>query len=113
MPHYCPVCLGEYKVQIVKCPKDATLLINKKPPAFDRLVDIYAASDEIESERIVLFLRDKGFVARESISGISQMPVVSDTRFIISVLKEDRKEARAVLEQARNDKVISRNGNFL
>ena len=94
MTKYCPVCLGEFKEKIDICPTDNVHLVEKKPENFEQLVDIYAASGEIEAERIISFLRDKGIDARESISNISQIPVVSDGHLLISVLREQAKYAK-------------------
>lgn len=113
MPKYCSICLGEYKDRVEYCPKDNAKLTNKKPKAYERLVDIYAASDEIEAERIITFLRDEGIVTTESVAGISQLPVASDTRFIIAVLKDDLAQAKKLLNEARQDGIISENGTFL
>jgi hypothetical protein len=113
MPKYCPICFAEFKDVVKDCPKDNVALLNKKSKEIERLIDIYAASDEIEAERIVAFLQDKNIDAQKSTSGISQMPAVSNIRFIISVVKESEKPAKAVITQARIDGVISFNGNFL
>ena len=113
MPKYCPVCLGEFKDSVIMCPKDQTSLVTDKPAAIEKLVDIYAASDEIEAERIIVFLREEGLLARQYRSGISQLPSVSDDRHIVSVLKDNRSQARGLIEQARSDGVISNNGTFL
>lgn len=113
MPKYCPACLGEFETTITVCPKDQVALTTKKPPSFHQLIDIYTASDEIEAERLVTFLQSEGIVVHESTSGISQLPVVSDTRIYITVLKEMAKKAKALIEQARKDGVISTNGTFL
>jgi hypothetical protein len=113
VPKYCPICLSEFKAGISDCPKDKVPLVSQKPKEFERLMDIYAASDEIEAERIIVFLRDNDMIAKETRTGISQMPVASDTRFLISVLKETVDKAKRLIEKARNDGVISRNGNFL
>jgi hypothetical protein len=52
-------------------------------------------------------------LARESHSGISQLPVASDTRFVIAVLEEDMMAAKKLVEQAKQDGIISSKGSFL
>lgn len=114
MSKYCPVCQGEFKKGIKICPIDHVELLTK--PVKDEtemLVDIYAAENEIEGERIRAFLADDGIMAHDSMTGIAQLPVLSDTRYIIAVLKSDEERARKIVERARKDKVITSNGTFL
>lgn len=113
MSKYCHTCLGEFKNSLTNCPNDHALLSDKKPVSFEKLVDLYAASNEIEAERIVTFLRDKGLMARISRPGISQMPVVSDTHYLVSVLSDDVKAARDLIERAIEDGVLLSGGFFL
>lgn len=113
MPKYCPICFGEFKEQMTVCPKDKANLVDAKPVEIERLLDIYAASNEIEAERIIAILEDEGIFATESQTGISQLPVSSDTRYIIAVFKENAMAAKKHLEQARKDQVISENGGFI
>lgn len=113
MSKYCPVCFSEFKEAVKTCPKDHVELLHSKPTEIERFVDIFAASNEIEAERVVAFLHDAKIAGKYAKSGISQMPVVSDTAFIISVAKEHAKKAKTLIESARKDGVISDNGNFL
>jgi hypothetical protein len=113
MPKYCSHCLSEFREKVEKCPKDGTALTDKKPKAFERLVDFYAASDEMEAEHIVAMLRGEGVVTAVSFSGVSQLPAMSDRRFFVVVLKDDVKKARFLVEQARKDEVISKQGSFI
>ncbi len=113
MSKYCPICLGEYKDSIKTCPKDHAQLVTTKPEMFERLVDVYAADGEVEAELIISLLKDEGIFARESVSGISQIPVVSDTKFAIAVLQEDTKRAKEFLEQARRDGILPTTGAFI
>jgi hypothetical protein len=112
MPKYCPVCLGEYQDNIKECPKDKSLLLIKKPSSYERLVNCYLASNEIEAEHIISLLNDEGIVARVSTTGISQVPVASEQQFVIAVIKEEIKRAKLLIEQARRDGIISQNGSF-
>lgn len=113
MSKYCPICLSEFNDAIKKCPDDNVNLVDKKPDEYDEFVDVYAASDEIEAERIITFLHESGIDANESMTGISQVPSAGDTHFVICVAKEQAKGAKAILERAREDGVISLNGIFL
>lgn len=115
MSKYCPICQGEFKKGIKVCPTDHIELLSKTAAAerTESLVNIYAAENEIEGERIRAFLADDGIAGQESVTGIAQMPVASDKRFIIAVPQSDEKAARKLIERARKDKVISTNGSFL
>lgn len=113
MSKYCPICLGEYKEHVEVCPKDGEPTTNVRPKEFERLVDLYDASDEMEAEHIIALLRDNQLVAKYSRAGISQMPVASDDKFIICVVKENKSEAKKLIERARTDGIISHNGSFL
>lgn len=112
MSRYCPVCFGEFKDAVKTCPKDNVELTDKKPSEVDRLVDIYAASNEIEAERIVAFLRDAQIDAVLLRAGISQLPMANES-FTIAVKKLDITEAKNLITEAREDNVISQNGRLL
>lgn len=113
MPKYCPVCCGEYKDSVKVCPKDGEALSDKKPPLSDRFIDIYAASDTIEAERIVAFLAQAGILVKEAELGISQLPTLADKHSVIAVQRGHIKESKALIEAARKDGVISSQGIFL
>ena len=114
MPKYCPRCESEFTDDMKNCPADKRTLVDHiSLLKNDFFVDIYAAADEIEAERITSYLASIGIRSREALSGISQLPVVSDTRFIISVQQSMRDKALDALKQARQDTIISQNGSFL
>lgn len=113
MPKYCPTCLAEYRDHIDICPVDHSLLTQKRPENFLRLIDFYAASNIVEAELIIALLLDNNIQATESVTGISQLPVADQTRYVIAVAKKDFAEARRVVEQARVDMVISSAGVYL
>jgi hypothetical protein len=114
MPKYCPTCASEYTDKITSCPTCKETLVNKKPKASkDFFVDFYAAADEIEAERLIAYLESIGIAGQEAVAGMSQIPAVSDTRFIVSVPKTMLKQAREAVEQARRDHIISQDGLFL
>lgn len=114
MPKYCPLCESEFNDTVKSCPKDKKPLLDKAPPeAHNYFVDMYAAADEIEAERIISYLLSIGIPARESIAGLSQMPVVSDMRYIVSVQRSKINEAKDAINQARHDQIISKDGSFV
>lgn len=112
MPKYCPKCESEFTDDKKICPTCKEALVSK-PATQEYFVDVYAAADEIEAERITSYLASIGIRAREAMSGLSQFPVVSDTRFIISVQQNMLKKAQDAILQARHDHVISEDGSFL
>lgn len=112
MSKYCPTCMGEFTDDQKTCPQHEKPLVSTKPSATE-LVDFYAAAGIIEAEIIIDLLTDHGILAHEITEGISQLPVSSDTQFIISVIKGSLVEARKILTDARADGVISENGSFL
>lgn len=113
MPKYCQKCESEFTDDKKICPTCKEALVNKAPAANEYFVDVYAAADEIEAERITTYLASIGIRAREATSGLSQFPVVSDTRFIISVQQSMLQKAQDAILQARHDHVISEDGSFL
>ena len=112
MSRYCPVCFSEFRDMVKICPKDNIALTDKKPAEVDRLVDIYAASNEIEAERIIAFLRDAHIDAVLLRSGISQLPMANEN-FTIAVKRREVDGAKALITRAREDSVISTNGRML
>lgn len=114
MSKYCPICEGEFKKGIKVCPVDHIQLLDKPVvESTNYFIDIYAAENEFEGERIRAFLTDKGISSQETQEGIAQMPVASDSQFIIAVPKSDAEKARRLIEEARLDQVITSNGSFL
>ena len=77
------------------------------------LIDVYAASSQLESERIVAILADEGVEAQQSESSVAGFPTDSGHRFLITVFAPSREKAHAVIEQARTDAVITDDGSFL
>jgi len=114
MAKYCPKCAGEFEGDFSECPSDSTKLVDQKPEGGTvRYIDIYSARGEIEAERIVNFLRAEGVDARENINEISQLPSSVETRYLISVVQGQEKNAKLRIEQAREDGIISKLGSFI
>jgi hypothetical protein len=113
MAKYCPKCCDEFKNNLDVCPVDKVKLMNKPCKKDGEVyVDIYAAKGEIEAERIIAFLADDNIVPRELPEGMAQLPA-SDIRYVLTVLEQDAKRARRLIEDARKDGVISKDGDFL
>lgn len=114
MGKYCPICQGEFKKGIKKCPVDHIELLNRPVVEKENIyIDIYVAENLVEGERIRAFLADAGINSQESQTGIAQIPVASDTRFIIAVPQSHERKARKLIEQARHDLIITLNGSFI
>lgn len=114
MPKYCPVCQSEYKDDLILCPNDKKTLEkqpSRKPAHKNRA--IFQTTDQIEQERIVEILEERGILAIISVQGISQIPSISETRFVMEVPEEKAKEAKEIIEQAIKDGVIGDLGIFI
>lgn len=111
---YCPLCQSEYLADVATCPVHRVPLSSSKGPLkIEKFVDIYQAADEIEAERIVGILRDAGLEAHLATPGISQLPVVNVPEHIISVVDKYKEHAIRIIEQSRQDQVISYEGSFI
>jgi predicted transcriptional regulator len=115
MTMHCPICRCEYQSTVEICPDDGGVLSHHRTPAnvIPLTVDIYAAAGEIEAERIVSFLQDESIEAVHKQAQISQMPSVSDNRFIISISTLSKERAVILLARARHDGIITTSGIFL
>jgi hypothetical protein len=114
MPKFCPICEAEFQENQTTCPKDKVPLSKKiAKPHDDYYVDLYAARDEIEVERIITFLRSEGLDCKETLQGMSQLPFLGDEMHLLSVRKSQAKKAESLINKAREDNVISRQGRFL
>lgn len=114
MVKYCPVCEAEFEDAVPVCPKDKMALL--KRPIKDKtlkFISIYAAKDLVELERVVGILAENGILAEDLNEGVSQLPVASDTRFVIAVSEENIKMAKEKIQQAIADRMISTSGSFL
>lgn len=114
MPKYCHTCFCEFRKHVEICPKDKTKLSIDKPKISKIIfVDIFAVSNQIEAERTVFLLQENGIEAREHKFGISQLPVISDTDYVVCVKKDQINEAREIIKQAQKDQIISEYGKFV
>ncbi len=111
MPKFCPSCRNEYQDHLASCPADHLDLVAHLLP-LETFVDVYAAVDELEVERLLGYLSAEGIDARELCTGISQLPGLGDS-FVIAVPARSKAKVKALIEEARRDNFISRAGNFL
>lgn len=85
-----------------------------RPHPDEDLVAIYAATNAMEADRIVLMLKDEGIehVLKQE-SSISEIPTVGTQSFLIAVLESDREKAQSVIRQAIEDGVLPKGGTLL
>jgi hypothetical protein len=111
---YCPVCESEFLPPAKVCPvHNIELESHKKAMRVEKYIDIYKASDEVEAERVASILNEMGIEAHLTATGISQMPLLSDNAILIAVLREEKDRAVAIINQARQDQIISYAGSFM
>lgn len=115
MPKYCHTCFCEFNAEIEVCPKDKTKLSLQEPnmALSSIFVDFYAVANRFEAEKIVFLLEDNGIEARQNKFSISQIPVISDTDYAISVKKEELHRAVGIIEEAQKNNIISNYGRFI
>lgn len=113
MSKYCPICLGEYKNTISRCPKDNVDLLSTKPDLIEHLIDFYAAANDIEAINILAMLKEEDIKAEKYLSSISQFPTIGDYVYLIAVCSNDLEKANNIIKTAQEDGAISKNGIFI
>ena len=114
MTQYCPICETEYQDTVEFCADDGALLTSVQPnrePVIAK--DVYAAAGEIEAEAIQSILSAEGIDAEIQHNSIAQMPLASNLQFVVVVPERQRYSAAKLIQDARNDGVISTEGLFL
>ena len=115
MTKYCPNCLSEYQNSATICPDDQGVLSSKriKTTKVSSLINIYAAANVLEAQRIVGDLEQEGITAAFLENQISQYPGVGDIHFIITVDPKQKDRAIQLLTKARQNGLVSTSGTFL
>jgi len=115
MTKYCPDCGSEYQNNINICPDDGAILSFTRvaPSLGPTALDIYAAANEFEAERIIAYFIDEGIHAIHEQTSIAQLPSFSDAHFIITVNTNDKERAIQLLNDARSVGIITTSGVFL
>lgn len=113
MSKYCPICLGEYKNNISRCPKDHVDLLSTKPDLIAHLIDFYAAANDIEAINILAMLKEEGIKAEKYLSSISQFPTIGDYVYLIAISSNDIEKAKTIIKTAQEDNAISKDGLFI
>ena len=114
MTKYCPTCESEFQDTVTNCPEDGEILFDAPSVKIDRhlAVDIYCVDNEIEAKLIVGILSDAGLPAQLFRPQVSQLPSLSDKRFVLAVRTEDITLALKCISDARSDGIISNSGIF-
>jgi hypothetical protein len=79
----------------------------------DEVVELYAASSEIEATRIVLLLDEDGVDAVSRTTTMTSFPSGGTSQYLILIRYRDRVRARLLIEAARRDQAITMDGEFL
>ena len=81
--------------------------------AEEDLVAVYAASTDLEADRLLKVLADNGIEAILRESASSSFPASSDDRHAIVVAAHVQERSRALIEEAVRDGVVSAGGASL
>ena len=113
---WCPNCRSEYRSEIEKCPEpdceNASLMA--KLPADPEIVELYTAAGSLEAQHLAGLLRDAGLevAIAEHADHVFPTPSSDGSGVRIAVTAAGVDAARALIEAARTDEVISTEGSF-
>ncbi len=77
------------------------------------LVELYAASSQIEADRIVLMLGEEGIEAHAREASVAGFPSDANRRHLITVFGKDRGRAVELVQAAVDADVLTDKGTFL
>ncbi len=83
------------------------------PLAREDLVELYAAKNAIEADRVVRILEDDLVEALYRETTMSSFPDPAEAHFLVMVRGDQAAQARALIGSARTDGVISKDGVFI
>ena len=75
------------------------------------LIELYAAATQMEAERLVMMLGEDGVEAIARATTISSFPTAG--QHLVLVRQSDTDKARKTITDARNEGVVSQNGELL
>ena len=114
---FCPTCRAEYKSGVTSCADDSTALVDRlqDDPSLTTLTEIYASYLDIEAERLRSLLEDEGIACYLRSLRRAAFPtgVGSEAPVRVAVPVDQAQAARALIEQARADAIISEDGSFV
>ncbi len=82
------------------------------PNPNEAFVDVYAAANKLEADRLLSLLSDDSIEGHLRENKVNQFPTDSHHTFVIAVDAEQEQPATALIERAREDGVITKDGNF-
>ena len=114
---FCPVHRIEFREGVTHCSENgcnAELVAELPKEEVLEFIDVYECYDVAEAELIVSLLKDAGHEAlyRDTISHAFPVTMGSHGVKRILVVKNAREEAAKLIEQARADEVISKEGHL-
>lgn len=114
---WCPNCRSEYRSDISVCSEpdcDNTPLVAELPPD-PEIVEIYTAADPLEAQHLAGLLRDANIevAIADHTNHVFPTPSSDPGAARIAVIAADATAARALIQSARDDEVISDEGEFL
>lgn len=115
---FCPVCRTEYRAGVQVCADDGATLVDSLPGddmTGTALVEIYTTYNGLEGERIFGILEDKGIACFVRSLQRAAFPTSAGAEAAtrIAVPRVDVDKATALITQAREDEVVSRDGAFI
>ena len=114
---WCPNCRSEYRPEIAHCSEpncdNAPLL--PELPADPDVLEIYTAADGLEAQRLAGLLQDAGIevALADHADHVFPTPASASSGVRIAVTRAGEAAARALIDSARADGVISEEGEFL
>ena len=114
---FCPTCRTEYETGTTECADCSVSLVAELPtdvPLSGERLDIYTVYDAGEVDRVVAILKESGIegLVRDHSSSPFPTNLGSLAERVIAVRAEETQKARAIIQQAIDDEVISSSGVF-
>jgi len=114
---WCPLCRSEYREEVDTCPEAACegAALTDDLPADPDVTEIYAAASPLEARRLAGLLRDADFevAIADHTDHVFPTPASAGDGPRIAVISEDVAGAKAFIQSARDDEIISTEGAFL
>lgn len=114
---WCPLCRSEYRDDVEACPDVACQGAALTPdlPADPNVTEIYAAASPLEARRLAGLLQEADFevAIADHTDHVFPTPASAGAGPRIAVISEDVAGAKAFIQSARDDEVISLEGAFL
>jgi hypothetical protein len=80
---------------------------------FEDLVEVYAAANAVEADRLVLLLEEDGVEAIARETTMSSFPSPAEAHYLILVRDGSKAKAKEIIEAARREGAISTDGEHL